>query len=556
MIKMKKFELITILILLASIELTLISILDISISNYDLLKYPFGLTEELPPLYWVTEFLTALSFVIPLLFYKRMNKKLYNLLTPISFLLLLFNTFFIFYFINPVFVLSRDEMGHSTEVMNLLIKHTTLLNPGTYQAFYPLGFIYGAISFIFSGITPTYFFIYFGPMFFPILQTLAVYGLIRLFFKSPYSELGILIYIFSSMPFYVAEWSPQLMSYNLLFPIFLIVGLIVKKGGLRFTPLLIVLSGLSGLTDIGTFGSAITLVIGSLVFARKIGKLNIKFVSYSGLLTAFIYIYWVYFDPIASGALAGDQLLLGYFVDAIKSIFIPQSTKNLVLPTSNLIYTFLPASPYHFISVASKLLDGGIFLLFSLFSFLILLITRKADKYIWLTFALGSALLVMQTGIGLADNISNVLTRMIPQAMAFYAILIVYFLYNRNLLTKAFSIFLVILIPLSILGYAMIATSEHSPEAAFFGGKLLGEYGLSSDPTYGFYQGVYQYEGKLVPTVGVTYGDLNFAGPYVETLALYFGGPGAQKGFEKYNNYVMQNETVIFNSGEMIVGLK
>jgi len=266
--------------------------------------------------------------------------------------------------------------------------------------------------------------------------------------------------------------------------------------------------------------------------------------------------YWVYFDPIASGALSGDYVLLGDFIDVIKSIFIPQSTKNLVLPTSTLIYTFLPPSPYHFISVASKLLDGGIFLLFSLISFLILVIRRKSDKYVWLTFALGSALLVMQTGIGLADNVSNVLTRMIPQAMAFYTILIVYFLYNKNLLTKAFSIFLVILIPLSILGYAMIATSEHSPEAAFFGGKLLGEYGLSSDPTYGFYQGVYQYEGKMVPTIGITYDDINFAGPYIETLAVYFRGPSAAKGFEEYNNYVMQNESVIFNSGEMIVGLK
>jgi len=553
---MRKLELVTISMLLASIELTLASILNISISNYDLLKYPFGLTEELPPLYWITEFLTALSFVIPLLLYKNFNKRIYSLLMPISFLLLLFNTFFIFYFINPVFVLSRDEMGHSTEVMYLLLRHTTLLNPGTYQAHYPLGFIYGAISYIFSGITPTYFFIYFGPMFFPIIQTLAVYGLIRLFFKSPYSELGILIYIFSSMPFYVAEWSPQLMSYNLLFPIFLIVGLIVKKGGLRFTPLLVVLSGLTGLTDIGTFGSAVTIAIGSLVFAKKIGKLNIKFIAYSGILTASIYMYWVYFDPIASGALSGDYVLLGDFIDVIKSIFIPQSTKNLVLPTSTLIYTFLPPSPYHFISVASKLLDGGIFLLFSLISFLILVIRRKSDKYVWLTFALGSALLVMQTGIGLADNVSNVLTRMIPQAMAFYTILIVYFLYNKNLLTKAFSIFLVILIPLSILGYAMIATSEHSPEAAFFGGKLLGEYGLSSDPTYGFYQGVYQYEGKMVPTIGITYDDINFAGPYIETLAVYFGGPSAAKGFEEYNNYVMQNESVIFNSGEMIVGLK
>jgi len=553
---MRKLELVTISMLLASIELTLVSILNISISNYDLLKYPFGLTEELPPLYWITEFLTALSFVIPLLLYKNFNKRIYSLLMPISFLLLLFNTFFIFYFINPVFVLSRDEMGHSTEVMYLLLRHTTLLNPGTYQAHYPLGFIYGAISYIFSGITPTYFFIYFGPMFFPIIQTLAVYGLIRLFFKSPYSELGILIYIFSSMPFYVAEWSPQLMSYNLLFPIFLIVGLIVKKGGLRFTPLLVVLSGLTGLTDIGTFGSAVTIAIGALVFAKKIGKLNIKFIAYSGILTASIYMYWVYFDPIASGALGGDYVLLGDFIDVIKSIFIPQSTKNLVLPTSTLIYTFLPPSPYHFISVASKLLDGGIFLLFSLISFLILVIRRKSDKYVWLTFALGSALLVMQTGIGLADNVSNVLTRMIPQAMAFYTILIVYFLYNKNLLTKAFSIFLVILIPLSILGYAMIATSEHSPEAAFFGGKLLGEYGLSSDPTYGFYQGVYQYEGKMVPTIGITYGDINFAGPYIETLAVYFGGPSAAKGFEEYNNYVMQNESVIFNSGEMIVGLK
>jgi len=266
---MRKLELVTISMLLASIELTLASILNISISNYDLLKYPFGLTEELPPLYWITEFLTALSFVIPLLLYKNFNKRIYSLLMPISFLLLLFNTFFIFYFINPIFVLSRDEMGHSTEVMYLLLRHTTLLNPGTYQAHYPLGFIYGAISYIFSGITPTYFFIYFGPMFFPIIQTLAVYGLIRLFFKSPYSELGILIYIFSSMPFYVAERSPQLMFYNLLFPIFLIVGLIVKKGGLRFTPLLVVLSGLTGLTDIGTFGSAVTIAIGSLVFAKK-----------------------------------------------------------------------------------------------------------------------------------------------------------------------------------------------------------------------------------------------------------------------------------------------
>ena len=474
---------------------------------------------------------------------------------PIAYLLLLFDTFFIFNFINPVFILSRDELGHSAEVFKLLVKHSTMNNPNTYQAYYPLGFIYGGISFLISGFTPTSYFIFFGPMFFTIFQNLVVYALLRLFFESPKSELGILIYMLSSMPFYVAEWSPQLMSYNLLFPVFLILGLIIKRGGIRFVPLLILLSELTGLTDIGTFGSAITIIISVLIFSRKIGKLNLKFVIYAATLTASVYIYWVYFNPLAQGALGGVHVLINDFVEVIESIFIPQATKNLVLPSSTLIYTFIPSSPYHLYSVVSKLLDGGIFLLTSIISFIYLIVSKKTNNYIWLAFSVGSGLLLMQSAIGLADNISNVLTRMIPQAMTFYTIIIIYFLYDRKILKTIFTLFLVALIPLSVLGYAMIATSEHSPEAAFLGGKLLGEYGINTPSTYGFYVAVYEYEGKIMQSYGTSLQGIKFAGPYIETLVLYFGGPTEVNDYQSYYNGIVQNYTIFFNSGDLIAGV-
>ncbi|ACP37458.1 hypothetical protein M1425_0632 [Sulfolobus islandicus M.14.25] len=550
-----KIEKIQIILLLISIELTLIDIVNISISNYNLLKYPFGLTQELPPIYWITEFITATAFIIPLIKFKDFDRNVYNYTMPIAYLLLLFDTFFIFNFINPVFILSRDELGHSAEVFKLLVKHSTMDNPNTYQAYYPLGFIYGGISFLISGFTPTSYFIFFGPMFFTIFQNLVVYALLRLFFESPKSELGMLIYMLSSMPFYVAEWSPQLMSYNLLFPVFLILGLIIKRGGIRFVPLLILLSELTGLTDIGTFGSAITIIISVLIFSRKIGKLNLKFVIYAATLTASVYIYWVYFNPLAQGALGGVQILINDFVEVIESIFIPQATKNLVLPSSTLIYTFIPSSPYHLYSVVSKLLDGGIFLLTSIISFIYLIVSKKTNNYIWLAFSVGSGLLLMQSAIGLADNISNVLTRMIPQAMTFYTIIIIYFLYDRKILKTIFTLFLVALIPLSVLGYAMIATSEHSPEAAFLGGKLLGEYGINTPSTYGFYVAVYEYEGKIMQSYGTNLQGIKFAGPYIETLVLYFGGPTEVNDYQSYYNGIVQNDTIFFNSGDLIAGV-
>ncbi|MCH4816725.1 MAG: hypothetical protein QXY87_10890 [Saccharolobus sp.] len=550
-----KMEKVQIILLLISIELTLVDIVNISISNYNLSKYPFGLTQELPPIYWITEFITAVAFIIPLIRFKDFDRNLYNYTMPIIYLLLLFDTFFIFYFINPFFILSRDELGHSAEVLGLLFKHTTMDNPDTYQAYYPLGFIYGGISFLISGFTPTSYFIFFGPMFFTIFQNLVVYALLRLFFESPKSELGILIYMLSSMPFYVAEWSPQLMSYNLLFPVFLILGLVIKRGGIRFAPLLILLSELTGLTDIGTFGSAITIIISVLVFSRKIGKLNLKFIAYTAVLTASVYIYWVYFNPLAQGALGGVHVLINDLVEVIESIFVPQATKNLVLPTSTLIYTFIPSSPYHLYSVISKLLDGGIFLLTSIISFIYLVVSKKTNNYIWLAFSLGSGLLLMQSAIGLADNISNVLTRMIPQAMTFYTIIIIYFLYNRKILKTTFTIFLVALIPISVLGYSMIATSEHSPEAAFLGGKLLGEYGIITPSTYGFYVAEYSYEGKIMQSYGTNLQGIKFAGPYIETLELYFGGPTEVNDYQNYYNGIVQNYTIFFNSGDLIAGV-
>jgi len=402
-----------------------------------------------------------------------------------------------------------------------------------------------------SGLKPTTYFIFFAPMFFTIFQNLSVYALLRLFFDSPKSELGALIYMLSSMPFYVAEWSPQLMSYNLLFPGFLILGLIVRKGGIRFLPLLVFLLELTGLTDIGTFGSSITIIISALIFARKIGKLNLKFLSYTTILTASVYIYWVYFNPLAQGALGGVHVLINDFIEVIESIFIPQATKNLVLPTSTLIYTFIPPSPYHFYSVASKLLDGGIFLLTSIVSFIYLLVKKKANNYVWLAFAIGSGLLLMQSAIGLADNISNVLTRMIPQAMAFYTIIVIYFLYNKRLLRVAFTIFLITLIPLSVLSYAMIATSEHSPEAAFIGGEILGKYGINTPSTYNFYTSVYSYEGTIMQS---NLHSIKFAGPYIETIYLYFSGPRVSTYYSYYNS-IIQNYTIFLNSGDLIAAV-
>ncbi|WP_338602496.1 hypothetical protein V6M85_02330 [Sulfolobus tengchongensis] len=549
-----RIEKVYLLLMILSLELILMEIINISISNYNLLRYPFGLTQQLPPLYWITEFILAITFILPIIKYDSFSKNIYNYTMPLLYLLLLFNTFFIFYFINPVFILSRDELGHSAEVFRLLYTHTTLQNPGTYQAYYPLGFIYGAISYLMSGLSPSTYFILFGPMFFTVFQNIVVYALLRLFFESPKSELGIFIYMLSSMPFYVAEWSPQLMSYNLLFPAFLILGLIVKKGGIRFLPLMILISELTGLTDIGTFGSAITIIAAVIIFIKKIGKLNLKFLTYTGLLTTSIYIYWVYFNPLAQGALGGVHVLLNDFIDVIESIFIPQSTKNLQLPTSTLIYTFIPPSPYHFYSVASKLLDGLIFLLFSIISFVYLSIKGKTNNYIWLAFTVGSALLLMQSAIGLADNVSNVLTRMVPQTMSFYTIIIIYFLYNKRLLRISFTIFLMLTIPLSILGYAMIATSEHSPEAAFFGGKLLGQYGIDTDSTYGFYVAVYKYEGSIIQPDGINLNGIRFAGPYIETLSLYFNGPNLE-GYNNYYHEIIQNYTIFFNSGDLLAGV-
>ncbi|NON63044.1 hypothetical protein HLB03_10120 [Acidianus sp. DSM 29099] len=542
------------LILLTSIELTILSILTISISNYDLLKYPFGLTQQLPPLYWITEFFTAISFLLPIIFFKKIDKKIYNYLTASSLLLFLFDTFFIFYFINPVFVLTRDELGHSAEVFLLLHTHTTLLNLNTYQAYYPLGFIYGAISYLMSGISPTAYFIFFGPSFFSILQILTVYGVIRLFLNSPRSELGIFIYMLSSMPFYVAEWSPQLMSYNLLFPIFLIIALIVKKGGVRLIPLMILLTGLTGLTDVGTFGSAITLALGGMLFIRKTEAFKLKHLIYSFFTGVSIFLYWFYFNPIASGALGGVHVLFADFFNTLEALFIPQATKSLSLPASHLIYTFIPESQFHFISVASKLIDGGIFLLLSIFAFLIIALKGKADKYTWLLFGLGTSLLIMQSAIGLADNVSNVLTRMIPQVMVFYSVIIVLYLKERRMLPQIFAIALLVMIPLSILGYAMIATSEHSTEAAFCAGKFLGKYEISSVSTYGFYVSINKYMGTAIPPDHIFPKDIEYAGPYIETLSVYFNGPNTS-GYDKYYNEIIQNHTIFLNSGDMIVAI-
>ncbi|MCY0851006.1 hypothetical protein [Sulfuracidifex metallicus] len=552
--KSPKLEWISIIFLASAIEISIFEILTISINNYDLLKYPFGLTQELPLTFWIGDFLGAIAAALPMIYYQRFNKSLYNLIVPASLVFLLFNSFFLFYFINPVFVLARDELGHSSEVFALLSKHTTLLNPGKYQAYYPLGFIYGAISFLFSPLSPTTYFIFYGPFMFPLLQLITGYAFLRLFLKSPFSEMGFLILIISSMPFYVAEWSPQLMSYNLLMPAFLLIGLIIKNGGSRFLPLLVVITGITGLTDIGTFGSSVTAIVGMLAFYRKIGGFNWKYVSYAAFFTASIYIYWVFFNPLAQGAQGGASLLLGNFVTFFESIFIPEATKNLVLPSSHLASTFIPPSPYHFYSVASKLLDGGIFLTMSLTSFFLLWRSKRLNNFLWMAFAVGIALLLMQSSIGLANNISNVLTRMIPQAMVFFTVIIVVYLHQKRKLFKVAPFFLIILIPLAVLGYAMIATSEHSPEAAFMGGKLLGQYGVASDPTYGFYNTVYCYDGNEIPVQGAI-PQINFGGPYIETLSVYFNGPNVT-GYDEYYHGILQNDTIIFNSGEMLAGIK
>ncbi|BCU69050.1 hypothetical protein [Stygiolobus caldivivus] len=542
-------------LLTASLELIIYNILKIAINNYDLLKYPLGLTQELPPSYWISEVILILSMIFTIRNYKLMSKRQYSILYGIQFVLIMFNTYFVFYFINPVFILSRDELGHSSEVILLLIKHTTLLNPATYQAYYPFGFIYGAYAFIFSGLTPLEYFIYLGPMIYPIFQFIIGYEVIRQFLSSPMSEIGGLVLILSSMPFYVAEWSPQLMSYNLLLPIFLLFALIVKRGGFRFIPLLIVLSALTGLTDIATFASAITIDIATLVFIKKIGKFNIRYIGYTALLTAMVYVYWTFFNPLASGALGGDHFLLNNLINVIESIFLPQATKNLVLPTSKLVYTFIPPSPYHFVSVASKLLQGLIFLSMPLMIFLYKLIRKRTNSELWLLFVLGSSLILMQSIVGLTNNVSNVLTRMIPQAMVFYTVILVLSLANRKTLSLIFMIFLILDIPLSVLGYAMIATSEHSPPAAFYGGALLGKYGIPSVSTYEFCEVVNEYHGQMVPPYNLLPKDIEYTGPYIATLIYYFSGPTVNS-YEKYYNSVIQNKSIILNSGEMIVALK
>ncbi|BBG24877.1 hypothetical protein [Sulfuracidifex tepidarius] len=547
-----KPETLSVILFAGAIEISLFEILNVSINNYDLLRYPFGLTQELPPVFWIGDFLCAFAIIIPILQYQKFDKKLYNKIVPASLVFLIFNSFFLFYFINPVFVLARDELGHSSEVFLLLARHSTLMNPGLYQAYYPFGFIYGAISFLFSPLSPTTYFIFYGPFIFPLIQLITGYAFLRLFLKSPFSELGFLVMIIASMPFYVAEWSPQLMSYNLLMPAFLLIGLIIKNGGSRLLPLLVVITGLTGLTDIGTFGSSVTALIGMIAFYRKIGNFNWKYVGYSSLLTASIYIYWVFFNPLAQGAQGGADLLLGRLVTLLESIFIPEATKNLVLPSSHLASTFIPSSPYHFYSVISKLIDGGIFLASGIASFILLLKSRKTNKFLWMAFAVGLSLIAMQSALGLANNISNVLTRMIPQAMVFFTVIIIVYLQQKKLLFKIAPFFLILLIPLAILGYAMIATSEHSPEAAFMGGELLGRYGVSSDPTYEFYVTVYCYEGHEIPTQGKISG-VNFGGPYIETLSIYFNGPNLS-GYDTYYNGIIENDTVFFNSGEMLAG--
>lgn len=544
-----------VILLLTGIELIMYNILTIAINNYNLLEYPLGLTEELPPSYWISEVILILSVLLTIKNYKLMTKNQYSILYGIQFVLFMFNTYFVFYFINPVFVLSRDELGHSSEVLMLLIKHTTLLNPNTYQAYYPFGFIYGAYAFIFSGLSPLEYFLYLGPMIYPIFQFIVGYEVIRQFVVSPMSELGGLILILSSMPFYVAEWSPQLMSYNLLLPIFLIFALIVKKGGFRLIPLLLVLSALTGLTDIATFASAITIEIATLIFIKKIGRFNIRYLGYTAALTAMVYVYWTFFNPLASGALGGVHFLLNNVINVIESIFLPQATKNLNLPTSKLIYTFIPSSPYHFISVASKLIQGMIFLSIPLVIFIYKLIKRRTTSDLWLLFVLGSSLILMQTIVGLTNNVSNVLTRMIPQAMVFYTIIIVLSLLNRRTISLFFMVFLILDIPLSILGYAMIATSEHSPMAAFYGGALLGKYGISSVSTYGFYKEVNEYYNQMIPPDNLNPSELEYAGPYISTLIYYFNGPNVNS-YEHYYNSIIQNKSIILNSGEMLVALK
>ncbi|EHP71230.1 hypothetical protein MetMK1DRAFT_00000390 [Metallosphaera yellowstonensis MK1] len=554
-----KVDVILTLMLLASIELTLFVTLTVSIPNYDLLKYPLGLTQQLPFSYWMAEFLSIFTLVLCIINYNKMNIKIFNLITAIDYLLITFNSFFIFYFINPVFILSRDELGHAAEVFILLTNKNTFAVKGIYQSDYPLSYIYGAISYLLSGISPSFLFLYLSPIFFPIFQNLTVYAFIRLFVKSPMSEIGALIYTLSSMPFFVAEWSPQLMSYNLLFPMFLVIGMIIKRGGVQLIPLMILFSILTGLTDIGTFASSLVVISIMMVYLAKKWGINSRLIGYSAFATVSAYVYWVYFNPLASGAVSGDKFLITNFINFIKDIFFPQTSTNLALPTQNLVATFVPPSPYHFYGVLSKLLEGGIFLLFSIFSFILLRIRKQLNPDLRLIFLIGTGLLVMQSAIGIADNVSNVLTRMIPQTMVFYVIFIlVYLLYvklnKRKVVGFLFLASLILNAPLSILGYTTIATSEHSPQSAFYGGMVLAKYGLSTISTYDFYKELYIYQGNIIPPMSLSGGSLKFGGDYVETLSLYFNGPNL-KGYYNYYNGLVANYTIIYSSNDVIIAI-
>ncbi|BCU68086.1 hypothetical protein HS7_15230 [Sulfolobales archaeon HS-7] len=554
---LKKVEIVSLALLFLSVEMTIYVILSVTISNYDLLKYPFGLVQELPFSYWIAEGLTVISSIFTISQYRNIGSKLYSHLIGIEYLLVLFNSFFVFYFINPVFILSRDELGHATQVFILLTAHNTVANKGIYEADYPAGYIFGAFSYIVSGMGPTSFFLYYGPMFFTLFQYIVDYVFIRLFLKPPLSELAGIIYVFSSMPFAPAEWSPQLMSYNLLYPLILIVGLIVKRGGLRYIPLVIAFTVLSSLTDIATFTSTLVLTIPLLWFLK--GKYNVtKLVTgYSLFAGLGSYIYWSYLNPAASGTISGDVTLIRSFVNLLVSTFLPQRATVLSVPAANLVSTFLPPSPFHFISVASKLLEGGIFLIGTLISVIFLKLTKKGTREITTLVYLGTTLLLFQAVVGLVDNVSNVLTRMIPQAMIFYVIVLVYYFsvtrtLDRRFIAKLLFIGLIFNVPLSILGYATISTSEHSPEGAFYSGIILGKYGISTISTYSFYKQIYIYEGDNSQSLYITSNNVQFIGPYVETLSEYFNGPNL-KGYHEYCGGIVANSTIFFSSGVVSV---
>jgi len=546
------------LLLLVSVELTVYTVISVSIPQYDILRYPLGLIQQLPPVYWSAEISSVLTVLLASAFHGRLSERFYGYVIGMGYALMVFNGFFVFYFVNPVFILSRDELGHAAEVFTLLTNHNTVAVKGIYEADYPLAYLYGAFSYAASGLNPTFYFLYFSPMFYTIFQVLCVYAFIRLFLRSPYSEVGAVIYAFSSIPFYASEWSPQLMSYNLLFPIFLLMGMIVKKGGVKFLPLLMVFSTLTGLTDIATFTTSVIASLALIPSMRGLRALKShRLFGYTAFTASTAYLYWVLFNPAAAGAIAGDLNLVSQFLNFLRYAFLPQTPSNLNLPSSQLISTFLPPSPYHFYSVASKLLEGGIFLLLSLASFAFLAWRGKANGDLRLLMIVGSTLLVAQGAVGLVNNVSNVLTRMIPQVMVFYTVIILQFLDHANALnSRAIKAFLLagltLNVPLSILGYTTIATTEHSSPAAFYAGEVLGRYGISSISTYDFYSTLYEYDGNLTPSLGLTSNHLEFAGPYVQVLSIYFNGPNL-KGYDRYYNSILENGTVILNTGDLLV---